>query len=98
MAIAKVQTTNKDINQLQNNISQTVGPLSANPMNTGIIVPDIDLAIGNNTVQTKLGRKIQGWQIARQQGPFSQITEVSEDNDILVLNSTVATKISLYVF
>lgn len=98
MAIPKVQTTNKDINQLQNNIQQTVGPLSANPVNNGIIVQNVVLAIGDNTVSTGLGRKIQGWQIARQIGPVSEIREVSESNDILVLHSSVATTVNLYVF
>ena len=96
--IAQVQTSNKDVNQLQKNISQAVAPLTANPVNTGIIVQNVALAIGDNTVETKLGRKIQGWQIARQIGPFSQITETSENFDILVLHSSAATTVNLYVF
>lgn len=102
-AIAKVQTVDRNINQLQSNISQATQAVLNNPLaNGGALLTSVPLKVGANVVSHKLGRKLQGWFIVRMRGAFSQIFDTQDSNGdgvrTLLLNSSVAVTVDLFVF
>ena len=65
ISIALVQTTDRNVNQLQSNIKQALQPLLINPLLVGITLSNVSLASGANTIIHKLGRTMQGWMVTR---------------------------------
>lgn len=89
------------MNQLQQNLKQAVDPLLQNPFLDGYVISNIDLATGDNTISHGLNRPLQGWvQVLADAGVT--LYDKQEDNttpsSTLVLNSSGAATISLYVF
>lgn len=90
------------INQLQQNISQSLNPLIANAITNGNIIENVSLNVGKNVVNHGLNRNLQGWLPIRWQGSWAQIYDLQNLNNspsknlILVSNSVVT--INLYVF
>lgn len=73
-------------------------PLLTNPLNNVIILKDVELALGNNIVSHKLGKKPQGWLIVDIDAA-SIIYRYQESTDVfLYLNASAAATISLGVF
>jgi hypothetical protein len=97
-SIARVQTDDRNINQLQQNIQTAVNPVLANPIVNGILLKDISLTSGNNTVDTKLGRQMQGYIITAMKSAYANVYQVSSTDIQMVLNSSGATTVDLYVF
>ena len=97
----KVQTTDRIVNQLQDNIANFVEPISDNVLLPGIILKNVALAVGSNTIQHKLGRLLQGWFIVRQRASASiydtQDTNTSQTTTLRLTSSAVVT-VDLYVF
>lgn len=58
-------TDNKDLTLLQTNWAKSINPLLKNPSLQSNILSQVDLAIGSNTINHLLGRKLQGWRIVR---------------------------------
>lgn len=91
----------KDWSLLQTNWSALLDPLLGRRQNQSNVLSDIDLAIGLNTVNHKLGRKLQGWKIVLQDAHASiydaqntnQTTELT-----LELISDAVTTVSIEVF
>lgn len=98
-----VQTTDRKVNQLQQNIIQAVTPLLKNPVvNGGSILASQTLAIGNNTLAHGLGRTLQGWLIVRYHGAWAQIFDNQDTNSKpavnLILNASAPVTVDVYVF
>lgn len=101
-AIAKVQTTNREINQLQSNIiTQLNQQRPTNLLAAGVILEKISLIAGNNTINHKLDRNLQGWFIIRQRSSAS-IYDKQDSNQIpdktLILNSSADVTVDIFVF
>lgn len=83
---------------LQTRWKAEIDPLLKNPYLAGIILHDVVLGTGSNTVNHRLGRKQQGWVVTDRDGvatiyrsaPFNALT--------LTLTSSAAVIVSLYVF
>ena len=88
-----------DLVSLATRWKSILDPLLANPINsTSIVQPTpISLAIGNNTINHKLGRQPQGWFIVDITAA-SDIYRVSWSDKTIVLNSSALTTIKLGVF
>ena len=97
----KVQTTDRVVNQLQDNIANFVEPISDNVLLPGIILKNVALAASSNTIQHKLGRLLLGWFIVRQRASASiydtQDTNPTPTKTLLLTSSAVVT-VDLYVF
>lgn len=65
ITIARVQTADREINQLQSNIAQALGPLLSNDQAQGHLLKSIALASGSNSVNHGLGKALTGWSVAR---------------------------------
>lgn len=100
-SIALVQTDDRNVNQLQQNLKQAVDPLLQSPLLNGYIIPNITLISGDNTIEHGLNRPLQGWfRVLDTAGPVLYDKQASNTtpSTTLVLNSSGAATISLYVF
>lgn len=78
-----------------------VKSLTDNPVLVGIILKEVDLVVGDNVIQHKLGRDLQGWYFVRVRG-VSNIYDKQGSNNTpdktLVLNSSAVVSNDIYVF
>lgn len=100
-SIAKVQTDDRLINQLQSNILPPLKTLINNPSLLGVILTQVSLANGTTVIQTTLNRTLQGWYIVRQRA--SAIIYDTQDTNpnpqsTLILVSNAAVVCDIYVF
>lgn len=87
---------------MQNSWATILQPIVNLPINSGRLIKDIVLASGTNTINHKLGRKLQGWIVTRMSGSFVQLYDLQNTNQMsdltLILNSSAAGNIDLFVF
>lgn len=60
-----------DLAKMQTAWASQIDPIIANPLNKGIILKQVSLTAGSNTVNTLLGRALTGWSIVRQRAASS---------------------------
>src|SRR5260370_35297663 len=88
--IPRMQSDEREVNQLQNNILSVVNPLmQQNPILFGNLLQNISLKIGDNIINTGLKTALQGWVRVRQRGP-ANIYDLQDSNTVigtLILNS-----------
>jgi hypothetical protein len=92
---------NQSFMQMQNNWAAQLNPVLNSPSITPTILQNVNLTTGSNTINHKLGRKLQGWKITRQRAAAS----IHDDQDAnqmpaltLVLVSDAPVSIDLEVF
>lgn len=110
MSIALVQTPDRLVNQLQNNIISATQFLFANPVLEGTILTEVSLVTGNNYINHLLGRPLQGWFLIRQRAKASiydnqdgTVPPIVNQSTTLLLVSDSGTKdspvvVDIYVF
>lgn len=100
-AIPKVQTDDRNINQLQTNINTALNPILSNPINSGTILNSISLTSGSNTINHGLNKKLQGWFIIGINGVSSiydtQSSNSSPDKTLQLVSSSNVS-VNVYVF
>jgi len=103
----KVQTLDRIINQLQDNIANLLEPTATtveqSPLLSGKILKSVVLAASANTIQHTLGRTLKGWFIVRQRASASiydnqDTLTAQEQTVILKLTSSAAVTVDIYVF
>lgn len=101
-SISKVQTTDKDINQLQSNIIPRLNSLLSLPLLGGSLLTDVALSLGANAINHGLNRALQGWFPVRFHGAWAQIYDNQDSNTsptkTLALNASAAVTVDLWVF
>jgi hypothetical protein len=99
--IPRVQTEDRVINQLQDNVISTVNPLVSNPLLSGTLLQSVSLASGANTVNHLLGRNLIGWFVTRRNNA-STIYDTQNTNPLpsktLTLTTSGAVTVDLFVF
>lgn len=102
MSLPIIQSPIKEVTLLQTLWSPPLNQLLTNPLLNGLMLPNVILAVGDNVINHRLGRTPQGYLITRYIGAATVIYDKQSTNKIpdltLVLNSTVATTVNLYVF
>jgi len=96
-----VQTTDRNINQLQQNILQALRPIIQNPIANGSVLVGQSLVVGNNTINHGLGRALQGWIVVGISGAstiYDNQATNKNTNLTLILNSSAAVVVNIYVF
>jgi hypothetical protein len=95
------QSIDSVFTQMQNVWAQILNKLISRPQNNSLIIPDVDLVVGSNTIQHGLGSTLTGWSIVRINGVASiydtQATN-SATNKSLVLVSDAIVTVTLEVF
>jgi hypothetical protein len=86
---------------MQNQWGSILNPVINNPANNSLLLKNISLASGDNTINHKLGRNLQGWKVVRQRASAT-IYDKQDSNPMqnltLVLNASGAVVIDLEVF
>lgn len=97
-ALPLVQTTDRNVNQLQQNIKQVIGPIISNPITSGALLTDISIVSGTNVINHGLGRMMQGWIISDVNSVVTLFRSQPLNDKTLTLTSNGTSTISLYVF
>lgn len=104
MALSNIEllsSKDQDVNQLQINIKKVLTPLINNPLLGGNIVGgSVTLATGDNNISHGLNQTLQGWSVQDINGPAVIYRNQGsvDPTKILVLNSSAAVTVTLYVF
>jgi hypothetical protein len=97
----KITTSDRVINQIQDNIGLVVNPVAAIPLNSGNLLQQVSLLSGSNSVNHKLGRALIGWFLVRQRAAASVYdTQDTNPTPTLTLNIVASTDcvVDIYVF
>lgn len=106
-SIPKVQTDSRELNQAQDNILAGIKRLQIQvdaqilPFNGGIMLKNINLSTGINTISTKLGRILIGWYLIRKRAT-ADIWDSQDSNaspqTTLVLNASAPVNVDIFCF
>ena len=102
MALKRVQTTDFDLNQVQTNLIEVLGPIAANQITQGRLIANVQLITGiTNIIPIGLTQPLTGWIVTRL-NTSSNIWDSQNLNKTpsqnLQLLCSVNCIISLYVF
>jgi hypothetical protein len=95
------ETDNKELSMLQTRWISIIDPVLRRPQNQSLILKDVSLINGTNTIRTNLDQKLQGWKIVRQRAAAS-IYDAQDGNPnpatslILVSNANVVVDIEVF--
>lgn len=101
-AYKKVNTDDKDINKLQENLSQFFVSIENNPIIDGTLFKEVVLTSGQaNLIEHKLSRKPLGWVVIRKRGQ-SDIWDLQDSNSLpsrtLDLRCSSTVTVDLWIF
>lgn len=99
-AFARVQTPDRVINQLQDNIGKAVNNLQAIPFSGGLLLTGVELTTGDNTIYTQLPARLVGWIVTGSSAAASIYDKQSSNTNpmTLILNTSGDVTINLFVF
>lgn len=99
--LTQFQSDDRDFQLMQNSWAAQINPLLDNPMNKGLLLNSINLVSGDNTINHKLSRKLQGWYVVGQNASATFFDKQSTNqmpDRTLILNSSGTVQINLVVF
>lgn len=100
--LPRFQSDSREFVQMQSVWASAIDPVLNQPLNSGILLENVNLVSGDNNINHKLGRKLIGWIVVRMQGVFVQLYDKQNTNQmpdkILVLNSSGTGVVNLLVF
>lgn len=79
----------------------TLNPVLANPLVSGLVLKDVSLLLGTNTINHRLGRELQGWVIVRNNANatfYDNQTNNQLGQFNLILIASANAVVSIYVF
>jgi len=101
-SVPRVQTSDRNINQLQSNIIPPLNTALNNQLLNGLLLQNVALASGANSVNTTLGRNLIGWLVTRWHGSYQNIYDTQDTNktpsQTLQLVAAGAVTVDLWVF
>lgn len=101
MALPIYKSDDQSLTLLQTAWATQLNPVLALPQSSGVILKNVSLAIGDNTINHRLGRNLQGWQLIRVRAAAT-IYDKQDANQLkdltLVLNSSAVVVVDLFVF
>lgn len=101
MSLPKYQTAIKELSLLQQTWSAELDPVVNNTFSNGQVLQSVSLVSGANTINHKLGRKLQGWVLTRLRASAT-IYDTQDANTMpeftLLLNSSANAVVDIYVF
>lgn len=86
----KVNTSDKELNQIQDNLVRTLNPVIETPILGGTLLQSVALVTGSNVINHKLGRKLIGWVVSRQRSA-ANIYDDQDNNSTPQLNLILVT-------
>ena len=101
MSLPIFQSQSKDLSLMQTSWASQLNPLLNMPLNNGIVLQNIQLSSGSNTINHLLGRNLNGWFITRQRSSAT-IYDTQDSNpnpsQTLVLHSSGSVSVNIFVF
>ena len=76
----------------------SLNPILSNPINNSVIIKNVVLQVGSNTINHGLGHAITGWQIIDINGVATIYRSAPMNNLTLTLTSSANVTVSLEVF
>lgn len=98
MSLALVQSASRELNQFQSNVATVLNPILKNAISSGVILEGIDLISGTTSIPHTLGRTQQGWFLTDIDGAATVYRSSAFNNTTLVLTSSAAVTVNIYVF
>lgn len=95
------QDPNKNLMLVETNWSAVLNPVIDNPIVQGHILSNVALTTGTNTINHKLGRKLQGWiVVGRNNASTIYDNQAANPNPQLnlILTASAGVTVNLYVF
>lgn len=96
--LVQFQSEDRDFQLMQNSWAASLNPLLANPLSKSLILKGVSLSIGDNVINHKLGRKIQGWALVDVDGVAAIYRNAPKNELTLTLNSDAAVIVDILVF
>lgn len=99
--LVQFQNDDRTFQLMQNSWAAQLNPVLQNPANQSSILKNIVLVSGDNSVNHKLGRKLQGWKIVRQRSAATFYDK--QDSNVrpeltLSLNASADVLVDIQVF
>lgn len=95
----RIKAETYDLNTIQDNVGSILDILTSNILSEAQLIEGIDLVSGDNNVNHKLNRKINGYIVVKKSAAVDIYDKTSDiPNRLLVLNSSGTATISLIVF
>lgn len=99
--LPKFGTADEALSKLQTTWASQLDPLIKHPLNGSLVIKNVALSTGVNSINHKLGRKLQGWTIVRQRaGATIYDTQDTSTTPALTLTlvSSAPVSVDLLVF
>lgn len=96
--IRRTETGNKPEDDRHKNLIDDLAPLLDLPFAKGVLLQGVEVQVGTNTINHKLGRKPAGWFTTRVLLGFPGFIEVGADERVLLLSATAAATVDLWVY
>jgi len=97
----KIENSNTETSKLQDNVESSLKQITSKDILNGVLLKNIRLTSGSNTINHKLGRQLIGFIVIRQRAQ-AQIWDSQDDNSLknltLILNSSANVEIDLWCF
>lgn len=101
MSLPVYKSDDTSFTLMQTAWSSQINPVLAMPQSSGILLKQISLSAGDNTIDHRLGRTLQGWQIVRIRAS-AIVYDKQDANQLqsrtLVLNSSAPVVVDIFVF
>lgn len=91
-------TQNRDFQLMQTGWASQLNPLLNSPLSSSLILQGVVLATGNNVINHKLSRKLQGWALVDVNGAATIYRSAPKNELTLTLNSNASVVVDLLVF
>lgn len=98
MSLPLFKSQDQSLTLLQTGWSSQLNPVIANPIVSGVQQKGIKLVTGTNSVNTKLGRNLQGYIITAMYDNFSQIYTTTSLNPSLTLNLVASADVTVDIY
>lgn len=93
-------TSDVTLSLVQSSWAKIINPVINVPMNDGITLKGIELTTGNNVINHKLQRKMQGYLVTAMYDSYAQLYTTASQQPTLNfnLNASAPTTVDLWVF
>jgi hypothetical protein len=102
MSLPIFNTSVRELSMMQTAWAQSINPVLSQALLKGNTLNNVVLSVGDNVIDHKLGRPLQGWIVIRMQDGFTQLYDKQNSNQMkdktLVLNSSGIGRVDLIVF
>jgi hypothetical protein len=93
----KIKLTTVELQHFQDAVANVLVPVSKNPLIDGVLLENVVLTSGDNTISHTLSRQIRGWLIVDKQGA-ADIYRTGWSDKFLNLHATANVTVNLWVF